>query len=360
MLGLAACTSGGVDPDPSLQPLQESGLLLTAHLTSSALPLDPEDPLWSSGPEAEMTFYPQQSVWPVAPSSTVSARVQSLYNGRQLAIRIVWRDDEPMTSRDVGVFADAVAVALPISYGPGVELPFLGMGDASNPVGIWYWNATGDTQTLVANGFGTLTTCPSDGIEAKGSWQDGEWRVVFRRNIALGRGQKTDRHIRLAPRRNGLVPISFALWNGEEDQRSGNKRISGWWFLHFMAGKVDPQYVNEIAWSPPIEGDATRGKELMTKLGCHKCHVYPTNPQAPVQGPDLSFNGGMHHPSYLLDSLRLPSKVIVASKGFYAHAHGRGSGRGVEIPTVSDMPSYEGSVTERDYYDIVEFLRTLR
>ncbi len=38
----------------------------------------------------------------------------------------------------------------------------------------------------------------------------------------------------------------------------------------------------------------------------------------------------------------------------------RDSGRAVETPTLSDMPSYEGAVTERDYYDIVEFLRTLR
>ncbi len=68
----------------------------------------------------------------------------------------------------------------------------------------------------------------------------------------------------------------------------------------------------------------------------------------------------MHHPSYLLDSLRLPSKVIVVSKGFYAHAHGRGSGRAAKTPTVSDMPSYEETAKERDYYDMVEFLRTLR
>ena len=360
LLGLGACNSGEVNRDPSLQPLQENGLLLTAGLASPALPLDPDDPLWSQGTEAQMTFYPQQAVWPVAPGSTVSARVQSLYNGRQFALRIVWRDDEPATSRDVGVFADAVAVALPLSYGPGVELPFLGMGDARNPVGIWYWDATGDTQTLVANGFGTLESSPSDGIEAKGGWQDGEWRVVFRRNIALDPARVTDQHIQLAPKTKGLVPISFALWNGEEDQRSGNKLISRWGFLHFMSGKVDPQYVKEVTWSPPIEGDATRGKELMKELACDKCHVYPANPQPPNQGPDLTFIGGMHHPSYLLDSLRLPSKVIVVSKGFYAYAHGRGSGRALEIPIVSDMPSYEESARERDYYDMVEFLRTLR
>jgi len=360
MLGLGACTSGGVDPEASLQPLQQSGLLLTASLTSSALPLDPDDPRWSQSTETRMTFYPQQGVWPVAPGSPASARVQSLYNGRQLAIRIVWRDDEPMTGRDIGVFADAVAVALPISYGPGVELPFLGMGDARSPVGIWYWNAAGDTQTLVANGFGTLANSPSDGVEAEGSWQDGEWRVVFRRNIALDRAQRAGRHIPLAPERNGLVPIAFALWNGEEDQRSGDKRISGWWFLHFMSGRVDPRYVKEITWAPPIEGDATRGEELMTELGCDKCHVYPGNPQSPNQGPNLTFIGGMYHPSYLLDSLRLPSKVIVVSKGFYPHAHGRGSGRAAEIPTMSNMPGYEEAAKQRDYYDMVEFLRTLR
>ena len=69
---------------------------------------------------------------------------------------------------------------------------------------------------------------------------------------------------------------------------------------------------------------------------------------------------GPLHPSYLLNSIRSPSRVIVASKGFYAHAHGRGSGRAVETPALSDMPSYRGVVEERDYYDIVEFLRTLR
>jgi hypothetical protein len=30
------------------------------------------------------------------------------------------------------------------------------------------------------------------------------------------------------------------------------------------------------------------------------------------------------------------------------------------IPTLSDMPSYQEAVNERDYYDMVEFLRTLR
>ncbi|MBI3628794.1 MAG: c-type cytochrome [Candidatus Rokubacteria bacterium] len=153
----------------------------------------------------------------------------------------------------------------------------------------------------------------------------------------------------MQPAAAGLVPIGLAVWNGEANQRDGDKFLSAWHFLHFEHGRVDPRYVNGLLWSPRIKGDPEAGKALMRERGCAACHSYPGNPIPTEAGPGLTWAGGIHRPDYLLESIKNPSTVIVPGKTFSTVTNGT---------RVSVMPAIK--IPERELFHVVEYLRTLR
>ena len=149
--------------------------------------------------------------------------------------------------------------------------PFLGMGDANNPVNLWYWRAgwqqeidtqrpdmdsayaslhvdtyfaTGyrtaqaagnilaqpqksSVEDANASGFGTLKSQPaaSQNVEGKGTWRDGFWSVVFLRDLK----SKDADDVKFTGKEP--VPVAFAVWNGEQRDRNGRKVISNWYQL---------------------------------------------------------------------------------------------------------------------------------
>ncbi|MAF96304.1 MAG: hypothetical protein CMM60_11200 [Rhodospirillaceae bacterium] len=310
-------------------------------------PLDPNDPAWHKTKAVEVSLYPQRTVSPGSAAMDVARiAVRALYNGEAIALWLEWRDRAPADIVSVGRFADAVAVQWPVEYGPGRGLPYVGMGDPSRPVALWFWRADGKVETLAAAGFGSLTAQPSDGVEAKGVWEDGIWRVVFRRPLRALQG---DEMVRFDPARQGLIPLALATWQGEAGQRDGDKRLSGWRALRFEGGKRETGEAELFGAAAPAEGNPEAGRKLMLERDCAGCHAFPGNPERPAAGPDLTYVGGIHNPSYLLESLLQPSQIIVPGKGFHEMEDGR---------RTSLMPPFEGSEQERR--DITAFLGTLR
>ncbi|NIR96658.1 MAG: c-type cytochrome [Gammaproteobacteria bacterium] len=340
MLVLGACSS------PDLTPLEAGGGAIVAKEVSGELPLDPDHSLWREAVPKEVALYPQRSVEPYSGiDAKLPVRVRALHNGSAVALRLEWEDATAARERDIGTFADAAAVQWPVEHGPGVGLPYIGMGDAGHPVALWLWRADGTAEQLAAEGFGTLTAQPSQEVRANGAWRDGVWRVVLTRALAAG----GEHAVELVPDRQGLVPLALAVWSGEDAERDGLKRLSAWRVLHLGGSEVDPAYVQELRDAPLPSGDPERGRRLMAEKGCVACHAFPGNPAQPTTGPGLRYAGGIHRADYLSESLREPSEVIVPGKGFSTAQDGR---------RTSLMPPFQGSAQERE--DLVAYLKTLR
>ncbi len=243
----------------------ENALIKAAH-SQEPLPLDPVANAWE---RVEAVRVPLNPLWP-EPNSLPAVAVRALHDGRTLAILLQWRDDiangAPIR---VDEFQDSAALQFSLTG----RTPFLGMGDASNPVNVWHWKAgwqaevngqredvsttypslhvdlypeasnlfitaasAGNIMSLAhatpvedanARGFGTLTSQGSDrqNVQGRGVWRDGFWNVLIFRDLT-----STDpddaKFIPGTP-----IPVAFAIWNGEQRDRNGRKVISNWYQL---------------------------------------------------------------------------------------------------------------------------------
>jgi mono/diheme cytochrome c family protein len=246
----------------------EDGLIPVARYAGN-LPLDPANSAWE---RVDSVRVPLNPLWP-EPYPIPAVAVRALHDGKTLAILLQWRDEifdgAPVRVED---FQDAAALQFSLTD----NFPFLGMGDAQNPVNVWQWKAgwqqaldgerpdvdtahpamhvdvytdpqmhglyrtaaaTGNllaAQTMKspvedanARGFGTMTSQPPDAqnVRGKGFWRDGSWSVLFHREL----NSKDAGDVKLAPGRT--VPVAFAIWNGAQRDRNGRKVVSNWFRL---------------------------------------------------------------------------------------------------------------------------------
>jgi DMSO reductase family type II enzyme heme b subunit len=225
------------------------------------LPVDPADPSWEGMDPTRIVLNP---LWPEK-DTIYAVAVRAVHDGKRLALLCTWKDPvadgAPVRVQD---FQDAAALQFSMSG----NTPFLGMGDASNPVNLWQWKAgwqqeaDGHRQDMAesypsmhvdtyfrtsyrtaadagnevaiphrspvedanARGFGTLKSQPASGqnVSGKGIWRDGSWSVIFLRNL---KSKEAD-DVKLAVGKP--VPIAFAVWDGQNRDRNGRKVVSNW------------------------------------------------------------------------------------------------------------------------------------
>jgi len=252
-----------VEVNDMLSP--EDGLIHAKKLADH-LPTEPLDPFWETIDPVRVKLNP---LWP-EPDPVPAVAVTAVHDGRRLVILCQWRDPiadgAPVRVQD---FQDAVALQFALNG----TAPFLGMGDAKNPVNLWQWKAgwqqevdghrldmhdlyasmhvdlyfqtnsvyrtaeaagnllsqphTSPVEDANARGFGTLTSQPasSQNVKGKGLWHDGFWNVVFMRDL-----KSADPDDVKFPA-NQPVPVAFAVWNGHQRDRNGRKVISNWYQL---------------------------------------------------------------------------------------------------------------------------------
>jgi complex iron-sulfur molybdoenzyme family reductase subunit gamma len=359
--------------------LSAEGDLMTSMKVSGEIPLDPSDPAWQKSKETSIPLVSQTSVIPRTPTfKNLTISVRSLFNRKEMGLLIAWGDatkDEIDTGETR--FRDGVAVGLPINFGPGTPLPYIGMGNKGRPVNIWHWKAswqadvdrgyqgvaetysgmvpniapiphrTADeagspmaqlkrkspVENLMAEGFGTLTSVADETLTGKGVWRDGRWSVVIKRKLS----------------KVGLIPITFAVWDGSSAERNGMKGLTRWRFLRFEGEAVPLVQVKDLMIGPVPGADANRGKQLVSEMGCLACHNLPGSPAVNDVGPDLIHAGSIHRPEYLLESIKDPNAVIVPAPGYYDPK-----------TWTSTMPSFGDQIPEKDYNDVVEYLRSLQ
>lgn len=239
---------------------------IEATRVDGTLPTEPTDPAWE---RIESVRIPLNPLWPEPyPIPGVAAR--ALYNGKQIAILLQWRDDRfdgaPIRVQD---FQDAAALQFSLTC----RTPFIAMGDPENPVNVWQWKAgwqqeidgqrpdvdltyaslhvdlypeadrhalhrtaeaagnllattgmSSPVEDANATGFGTMRSQSpkAQNVHGRGVWRDDFWSVVFVRDLK----SRDDGDVEFTT--GGPVPVAFAIWNGAQRDRNGRKVISNW------------------------------------------------------------------------------------------------------------------------------------
>ncbi len=241
--------------------------------------MDPFDIAWGKIEDLVVPLIPQTFTVPHGGGSVKFVQVKSLFTKTDLYVRLSWEDRTQNAARDFGArFSDGCAVQFPVEEG-FVPSPF--MGEKSHPVNIWHWRvsnseenryekaysdyhrpgaieehilfSTRPARSLFAEGFGTLTTGKVQDVIAAGVWKSGRWSVVFRRALTSQEGT--------AFKVNSIIPVAFAVWDGEEQERDGSKSLSLWQTLALGEAKL-----------PELATPEERGHRVFSRYGCVTCH----------------------------------------------------------------------------------------
>jgi len=237
---------------------------IVAHRVDE-LPLSPTDERWSAFEETPVVLAPLRTGRQGSP--ILSAHVGARHDGERVAVRVRWAD----ASGNLRIYSDLPApdaCALQLSAD---EYPRLfGMGSGTHRTSIWHWKALrlsevaggldlldhvphafaetfrGEIRTDVpvyqpsaslpfvsetvesmrASGIGRLAADEDAGaIDARPSWVDGEWSVVFSRPC------EPASHVDLALRPGTHLNVALAIWNGSAGDRGARKSISIWQVL---------------------------------------------------------------------------------------------------------------------------------
>lgn len=196
---------------------------------------DPDDLIWQRIPAYRTHVFPAP---PVHQSVGLrfeegAMRGKHLYfqvarTSERLYVRLHWKDASENRSNTVDEFADGVAVQYALN---GTDTSYMMGSGPEKPVNIWYWRAdTNEVQNLAAGGFGSTTTLPEQSVAGDGLYVteqvalDNQWQVVMSRPLKPASEHEIDFS-------KGPVPMSFAVWQGEDEERDGNKRITHTWIL---------------------------------------------------------------------------------------------------------------------------------
>jgi DMSO reductase family type II enzyme heme b subunit len=284
----------------------------------AALPKDVDDAAWQKLKTTRVPVAAQTSVWlndkdanatrtSAAPGVVV---VRAAATGSDLAVLLEWDDaTEDRYAGETDQYGDAAAIEVPVAFGAGQRLPYVGMGDAGSHVLMHMVRAGTGTVTArhaIAAGFGSLTHAP-DVTWMKTSMAyratEKKWRALFSRPIVAA-----DHSVDAA-----LVPMAFALWDGGRDQRGGNKVLSGWRTLQLPNKAFDQTFLKELSYGygDGEVGDVARGKGMVEAM-CLACHRIGEKSYGPTDAaPELTNVGVYASHAYLRDSILNPSAVLV-------------------------------------------------
>ncbi|NPA13342.1 MAG: c-type cytochrome [Aquificae bacterium] len=354
--------------------------VINAKYTKGAIPSDPNNKLWEGIKGKEVSLYPQISVRlndkkanSLIPKKELKkATVKVAYNDKEIAVYIRWKDNTPSVQPvyDTDKFADGVSVEFPTEFGKGKTLPYIGMGDENHPVVVYLQKVVAGKdyqKSFISEGFGSLTEIKEPvQIEMKYNNNSKEWVAVVKRPLET---DNTDL-------KAGLVPIAFAVWDGDQYERDGNKSLSRWKFIKLDKYPLDKEYLSYLSWGYPLGkiGDPVRGKKLAVQNGCAGCHRFDDQQTAPLgMAPDLSNIGGIANPVYLKESIVNPNDVVIRNLNLNRHYNKYAKPDKfnaypnndmyqwyivVNGKKQSKMPPF--ALNEKDLKDLVSYLSTLK
>ena len=243
---------------PETYEIVEPGVLLVSYQDQD-LALNEADifaDIWQNVPGLEVKLMHQITEKPWPKGHTPKIQVQAFHNGRDIYFKATWKDDQANTTKTVDTFVDGCAIAIPMDVEAPVRSIMMGF---SSPVNIWNWQADDDmlywqgktgipdvavdftypfeneetlsvtipkpqvaVMDLIAQRAGSLTRKDNQIVQGRGLWRDGSWSVVFKRSLTTEDQQQDSQFS--GPKHS----VSFAVWDGDQDDRGSRKSISEW------------------------------------------------------------------------------------------------------------------------------------
>lgn len=202
----------------------------------------PTSDAWDDTIPVQVPLSSAASTVPNADDTSVeSMTVRTARTEEQLFVRLSWRDgtrdtghsDETYSTPSPDSFGDSAAVQLPVNTS---VRPSIAMGSPRELVNVWYWNAEAGGEELLAGGPGTTTAFASSQIQSNAAYENGRWHVVFVRDRPAPALDRTS----LAAERD--VSVAFAVWNGSNQERSGQKAVSEWHYFKLSPDEGATRY----------------------------------------------------------------------------------------------------------------------
>lgn len=158
---------------------------------------------------------------------------QNLYfqvarTAERLYVRLRWQDPTKNRKTTVNEFRDGAAVEFALH---GVDTSYMMGSGPRKPVNIWYWHPDHDeVEDLAAGGYGSTTSLPQQSVSGQSTYHveqnssNNEWHLVMSRKF----DSPGEYQVSL---QKGVIPVAFAVWQGADGQRDGDKRVSNGWIL---------------------------------------------------------------------------------------------------------------------------------
>ncbi len=227
------------------QPLAKGETVIRAARIEGELPVKTDDPAWQKA--LPMTFAMAPNVIKegrMFKSLNNMVTVRALFNDKSVALRMDVDDrtysvpgselEKKYRIEGVEPTHDAVAVQFPVTIPQTSEKPWFRHGDKKHPVNMWYWRAAGEApkapetvMMLDANGpdAAPLPREGYKGLNGKGEWKGGQWRVV------LSRPLKTEDVADLQFETGRYIPVAFANWDGVAGEKGSRHSFTTWYWL---------------------------------------------------------------------------------------------------------------------------------
>lgn len=219
---------------------------------------------WADVPAATVPLTSAPSSVPNADDTTVErVHVQAARGDGKLYLRLQWHDaTRDTTTGSPRDFADSLAVQFPVNT---TARPPIAMGGPNNRVNVWYWSGSSGTEELLVGGTGSTTEFADSTVTAdathQGNGSDATWTVQYTRDLSTVGDNRT------AVPENQDLDVAFAVWNGSNGERAGQKAVSEWHYLPFGEGPSGPPY-ETLLWS--IVGIAIVAVIVVTAYGVRR------------------------------------------------------------------------------------------
>ena len=255
------------------------------------IPFDPNHVVWRASHVFTIPLICQTITEPMnLDCATKRVIVSAVTNGSQIGIKVEWSDQ---SRNEINLrhetYRDAVAIQFPVQAVTIDDTPLYTMGEEGKTVNIWHWKSEwqkdadrrldmedtypdmsadwyvdeepggkisyhdrqgknlgsfdpaaysgnifskielrkSPVEDLNAEGFGSLTTQESQDVNGHGTWDtNGIWKVVFIRDLT-----DKDKNDVQFPAYKDIIPVAFAVWDGNNAERDGLKSISEWNYL---------------------------------------------------------------------------------------------------------------------------------
>jgi hypothetical protein len=149
-------------------------------------------------------------------------------------------DDYPFTQSVEGTMAGVA------DYTDQNYLPALQAGNLFAAV-----THSSPVEDLIAGGFGTLTSQSAEqqNVQGYGVWKDGVWQVIFNRDLESSEPED----VSFLPGKT--YSVAFAVWDGANEERNGQKSTSQWVSLQLLSAAASPT---------PAEAESAEPEGLLT------------------------------------------------------------------------------------------------